>query len=328
MVQLSKSLQRTALLLAAGAGSLLLATSLPAADPNDTTIKADGGKLRVEIGGQLFTEYNYQDVPRPFFYPVLGPGQAPMTRNWPMKQAENEDHDHPHQKSLWFTHGSVNGIDFWADGPDKGRIVHEKFIKILSGVPQGIVHTQDKWMAPDGKIVCTDDRIMRFSSQTDCRILDFEITVHASHGAVTFGDTKEGSLGMRLAATLRLRGKVGQGHIVNSAGQRDNDTWGKRADWCDYYGPVNGQTVGVAIFDHPGNPRHPTWWHVRDYGLFAANPFGEHDFEGKPAGTGNLTIPAGHDLTFRYRLLFHKGDEQQSKVAERYLEYVAPAGAK
>ena len=104
---------------------------------------------------------------------------------------------------------------------------------------------------------------------------------------------------------------------------RDGQTWGKRADWCDYYGPVEGKTVGIAIFDHPQNPRHPTWWHVRDYGLFAANPFGQHDFESLPDKTaGNLDVPAGKSVTFRYRFYLHEGDEQQAKVAERYKEYV------
>ena len=102
--------------------------------------------------------------------------------------------------------------------------------------------------------------------------MDFEITLKASNGELTFGDTKEGTMAVRLAETMRLKGKAGQGHIVNSAGVRDGQTWGKRAEWCDYYGPVEGRTVGIAIFDHPKNPRHPTWWHVRDYGLFAANP--------------------------------------------------------
>ena len=100
-------------------------------------------------------------------------------------------------------------------------------------------------------------------------------------------------------------------------------TWGKQAEWCDYHGPVEGKVVGIAGFDHPANPRHPTWWHVRDYGLFAANPFGVHDFEKKPAGTGNLTIPAGKSVTFKYRFYLHEGDEKQANVAARYKDYSA-----
>ena len=80
--------------------------------------------------------------------------------------------------------------------------------------------------------------------------------------------------------------------------------------------------MGLAIMDHPGNPRHPTWWHVRDYGLFAANPFGVHDFEKKPAGTGELVVPKGETLTFRYRFYLHRGDEKEGRVADRYREYI------
>ena len=110
---------------------------------------------------------------------------------------------------------------------------------------------------------------------------------------------------------------------MQSTGVRDADTWGKRAAWTDYSGLVNGKIVGVAIFDHPDNPRHPTWWHVRDYGLFAANPFGVHDFEKKPEGTGNLTIPAGESVTFRYRIYMHEGDEKQGDVAIQYKAYIS-----
>ena len=117
-------------------------------------------------------------------------------------------------------------------------------------------------------------------------------------------------------------GGIAKGHIVNSEGLKAQaGAWGKRAEWCDCYGPVNGKIVGVAIFDHPSNPRHPTWWHVRGYGLFAANPFGQHDFENKPAGTGDLVIPDGQSVTFRWRFYFHKGDVTEGNVAEGYREY-------
>ncbi len=85
---------------------------------------------------------------------------------------------------------------------------------------------------------------------------------------------------------------------------------------------MEGKTLGAAIFDHPTNPRFPTWWHVRDYGLFAANPFGRHDFESLPdKAAGNLVVPAGQSVTFRYRFYLHEGDEKQGKVAERYAEF-------
>ncbi len=282
-------------------------------------------KLRVTVNGKLFTEYNYQDVPRPFFYPVIGPTGVPVNRHWPMKDInKDEAQDHVHHKSLWFTHGEVNGQDFWGEGSSRsGNIVHDKFLKVSSGRRMGEIVDTNKWVAKDGKVVCTDMRTHRFYNQPDGQSMDIEVTIHASEGKVVLGDTKEGSMAIRLAPTMRLKGKVGKGHIVNSEGDTDGKTWGKRAAWCDYYGPVDGQVVGVAIFDHPSNPKHPTWWHVRDYGLFAANPFGVHYFEKKPAGTGDITIPAGESLTFKYRFYFHKGDEKQGKVAQQYRRYAA-----
>jgi len=282
--------------------------------------------LRVDINGKLFTEYCFKDVPRPYFYPVIGPTGEPIIRHWPMKEGKDEAQDHVHHRSLWFTHGEINGHDFWGEGGKSGKIVHDKFLKVTYGRDMGVIQANNKYVARDGQVICTDTRTHRFYppvAEPDGQIMDFEITIHASQGKVVMGDTKEGSMAIRLAPTMRLKGKVGKGHILNSEGQRDGQTWGKRAAWCDYYGPVEDQIVGVAIFDHPQNPKHPTWWHVRDYGLFAANPFGVHDFEKKPEGTGDITIPAGENLTFKYRFYFHKGDTNQAKVAEHYREYAA-----
>src|SRR5436190_13892878 len=278
-------------------------------------------KLRVEINGQLFTEYNFKDVPRPFFYPVMGPGEAAMTRNWPIKDVPNEEHDHTHHRGLWLAHSSVNGVDCWTENMD-GRIVHTGFDQIKSG-KVGVIKSRNNWVSTNGTVLCTDERIVRiYDRPGNERLFDFEVTIHASHGDVTFGDNKDGLMAIRLAETMRLTpNKFNQGkptgHIVNSEGVRDGETWGKHANWVDYSGPVNDKIVGVAIFDSPKNPRHPTTWHVRDYGLFAANPFGKHFFENLPdTHAGDLLIPSGKSVTFRYRFYIHEGDEKQAKVAE------------
>lgn len=290
-------------------------------------------RVKVEINGKLFTEYVFQNTPRPYCYPLLGPGGLEMVRHAPMKKVPGEDQDHPHHRSLWFTHGDVNGIDFWSEAKSFGKIVHAGFDEVKSGRDFGVIKARNNWVSPEGKTVCTDERTVRVYNRPDNeRLMDFEITIHASSGDVTFGDTKEGSMAVRIAETMRLKpnkenaGKP-TGHIVNASGVRDGATWGKRSTWVDYHGPVGGKTVGIAMFDHPANPRHPTWWHVRDYGLFAANPFGKHDFENlkDDKTAGNLVISAGKSVTFRYRLYFHEGDEKQAKVAERYVEYLKSA---
>jgi len=117
----------------------------------------------------------------------------------------------------------------------------------------------------------------------------------------------------------------GKGTIINDSGQTNDDTWGKKSTWVDYHAPKDGKVYGIAMFDHPSNPRHPTWWHVRSYALFAANPFGKHDFENlkNEPKAGDMTIPAGGSVTFRWRFYFHLGDEKAAKVAELFKEYAA-----
>jgi hypothetical protein len=199
-------------------------------------------------------------------------------------------------------------------------------VGLKSGRESGEMRTTCKWIAPDGTVTCTDERVLRvYNRPNNERLFDFEITLKAPDKDVVLGDTKEGSMGVRIAETMRLshgKNKPGKGRIVQSTGVKDG-TWGKQAAWCDYYGPVKDKIVGIAIFDHPKNPRHPSHWHVRDYGLFAVNPFGIHDFEKKPKGTGNLTVPAGQSVTFKYRFYIHEGDTEQAKVAERYKEYTS-----
>jgi len=311
--------------LATAATALWTGCQTPAKPRQGVQITPLADRLRVEINGQLFTEYFFKDVPRPYCYPLIGPGGAAMTRHWPMQDTPDEEHDHPHHRSLWFAHGAVNGHDFWSEQKGFGRIVHDGFLEVKSGRAFGVIKSRNKWVAADGKLVCTDERTLRIFNPGAApeRVFDFDITLHPANGDLTFGDTKEGTMAVRLAETMRLKGKVGHGHIVNSAGLRDGQTWGKRADWCDYYGPVAGKTVGIAIFDHPQNPRHPTWWHVRDYGLFAANPFGRHDFDALAnKSAGALVVPAGRSITFRYRFYLHEGDERQAKVAAKYDEYL------
>ena len=312
--------------LLAGVLAVFSAEKKPAASATGVQITKLDDRLRVEIGGKLFTEYYFKDGPRPYCYPIIGPGDLPMTRNWPMKDLPGEDHDHPHHRSLWFAHGDMNGQDFWSESAKAGKTVHEKFLQVRSGKKFGTIRSQNKWVAKDGKEIATDERTLRFSGNADLKIVDYEITLRASNGDLKMGDTKEGTMAVRLAETMRLsqpKGKKGEGRIVNSEGVRDGATWGKRAKWVDYYGPVNNEIVGVAMFDHPKNPQYPTWWHVRDYGLFAANPYGVHDFEKKPAGVGDYTIPAGKSATYRYRIVFHRGDEKQADIANLFKKYAA-----
>jgi hypothetical protein len=307
-------------------GFLLAAGPLTAAAGQGIQITEHTDRLRVELDGELFTEYHFDGGSRPYLYPILAPGGARMTRQWPIEPGQNEEEDHVHHRAWWYAHGDINGVDFWSESAKAGRTLHDKFLEITSGPDTGVIRSTDKLVDAAGKIIATDERRFEFHRHPKVRMLDFAVTISASEGDLVFGDTKEGTMAIRLAETMRLKPNAHlsdqpHGHIVNSEGDRDGDTWGKRARWVDYYGPVGGKIHGVAIFDHPKNPRYPTWWHVRDYGLFAANPFGIHDFEKKEPGAGNLRVQRGQSITFRYRFIFHRGNEKDADIARLYEEY-------
>jgi hypothetical protein len=299
-------------------------------------------RVRVELGGSLFTEYIFKGAPRPYLYPVLAADGTELMRHFPMKGkggVPGEVEDHPHHRSLWFTHGNVNGLDFWAEsgGAKQGRIVSEAVESSTQG-GTAVIRARNKWVGPDDTVHMTDETTMRARANADGRFLDYEVTLKAPAGKpVVLGDTKEGSMAIRVplwmtpphtysdSAKKRVKHE-GLGTIINDSGETNDATWGKKSKWVDYHAPKDGKIYGIAMFDHPQNPRHPTWWHVRAYALFAANPFGQHDFEPAQKSNpkaGDLTIPAGGSVTFRWRFYFHTGDEKTAKVAERWADYAA-----
>ncbi|MFP6738514.1 MAG: PmoA family protein, partial [Planctomycetota bacterium] len=234
------------------------------------------GSSRIDIDGKAFSSYVYggKQLYKPYFYPLRNPAGGNLTRHYPLKSGvKGERADHPHHRSLWFTHGEVNGVDFWAEGDQTGRIVHRGFKARESGAVYGRLVSTNSWETVKGEKILEERRDVRIIPLESGQVLmDFDITLVASEGDVYFGSTKEGSFGIRVAGTMK---QTSGGSIKNSRGASGAaECWGKPAEWIDYYGPVDGREVGVTIMDHPASFRHPTHWHIRDYGLFAANPFG------------------------------------------------------
>ena len=155
---------------------------------------------------------------------------------------------------------------------------------------------------------------MIFYSDPKLRIIDFIINLTAQVD-VTFGDTKEGAFAIRLADAFTEK-KGGQ--MVDADGRKQMaQVWGKRSNWVDYSAEVEGEKLGVAIFDHPQNPHHPTYWHARDYGLFALNPFGQQAFDPK-ADESHMKLAKGQKITFRWRVIIHPGDAESAHLADLY----------
>ncbi|MEX0612693.1 MAG: PmoA family protein [Pirellulales bacterium] len=300
----------------------------------------------VKMDGELFTEYLTKAGQAPAMWPVIGPTGKPMTRSYPAGPTQKgETRDHPHHQSVWFTHDQVNGVDFWKanvnaaagdsdPGPKQGpHIAHRVFTEVESNGQTARIVTRNDWMNGEQRI-CEDERTTVCGvRENGDRWIDFTITIHATDGDVTFGDTKEGTFAVRVADTMRVEAKRG-GRIINSAGQVDDDAWGLPARWVDYTGPVDAvagvsdpshkAVVGIAMMSHPTSFRPVPRWHVRGYGLFAANPFGQRDFpQPDAAEQGAVTIKGGDSLTLRYRLLLHRGTTESADIDAAFAEFAA-----
>lgn len=290
-------------------------------------------KITVAIDGKPFTEF-HMGSPKPYLAPLRAASGTMVTRGYPMQaDIPGENHDHRHHRGLWFTHGAVNDWDFWANeetqkgvGKGRGTIVLKKLERAAGGKRSGAIDAVFEWSG-GGQPLVTERRRMTFHADPKLRIIDFDITLTAAN-RITFGDTKEGTFAIRLAPELeenqprKIPEPKRTGRMVASTGKEtEKEVWGSRAAWVDYFGAIKGEPLGIAIMDHPSNPRHPTYWHSRGYGLFAANPFGVADFERDKTKNGDISLEKGERLRFRYRVVIHPGDAQSAGVAALYKAY-------
>jgi hypothetical protein len=283
-------------------------------------------RFDLAIDGARFTSYWFESGGvRPYFYPLNGPTGVGMTRNYPMREVAGESTDHPHHRSLYVAFGDVNGVDVWAEPPhpNTGRIVHQSWNRVEGGPVVASLRESLRWVDGQGQPLLDEQRQIHAYATRAIRVLDLDLTLTPSSVAVLFGDTKEGGpLAVRVATPLEgARG----GTIENAnGGRREAETWGKRSPWVDYSGRIGEETVGIALMDHPTGFRHPTWWHVRDYGLFAANPFGLSAFTNDPNQRGDYRLEPGHSIAFHYRVVLHQGNASSGQIDAHYGDYANP----
>ena len=343
---------------------LLFGVSVSVASAQDTTVKIvkkNDTTLELRHGADLVASYQHggtvklekadgtKPLAKPFFYPLIAPNGMPVTRDWPMVRGKaGETTDHFHQKSVWFCHGDVvpegielktkssdkhvKGVDFWAEGAGHGRIVCTRISE-----PQQLatnhakIGTINEWRTPDDVTILVENRTIHFTTLPQGRLIVLDIELLCPIASVTFDDTKEGAMGVRVPDEFTLTRKGSEGVITSSDGKtvkapaRDNlPMWGHAADWNDYVGTVEGKTAGLAVFDDAKN-KYRSAWHTRAYGLMAANPFARNasGFPGMKDQTELVKLKKGESVKLRYGIYAHTGTTVEGKVAEAYKVFSA-----
>ena len=308
-------------------------------------------RVDVAVDGQPFTSYIYPvSLQKPVLNPIRSASGLVVTRGYPLDPQPGERADHPHHVGHWFNYGDVNGYDFWghssatpaANKPRMGTIVHKEIVRSSSG-DTGRLTVRTDWVIPDGSTLLREDTEFAFTGSAGRRIIDRVTRWTAAAAAVTFKDTKEGAFGIRVARALdhpakgpevlvaRSGGKevekrvddsgVATGRYVGSDGKTGEEVWGTRGPWMGLTGTIDGKPVTLAILDHSSNHGHPTYWHARGYGLFAANPLGRQGYDPKQE-PAILTLQPGKSVTFHHRILVvdeHLSREQLAQVYDKYV---------
>ncbi len=274
-------------------------------------VDTDNCTVTLTIDGNHFADYVYDTAfPKPHLGPITDNEGNSFTR------CDEMHKEHPHQRSIIIAIGDVNGIDCWNEQKDCGYVRNEKIYDVVSTPAYAAFSAQNRWTDHDGHPAMTENTRFTIYNQSDaCRMIDLCITFTANYGDVVFGPTKEaGPLGIRLRDELRA--DIGKGVLCNSrGGVGETECWGKDAEWCDYRGTLDGiGEMGVTVYDNPSNERYPTAWHIRAYGLFAANNF---HFK------GGYTLKSGDSITYRYRVMFRRSEMTAEELACRYESYMS-----
>jgi len=315
--------------------AVVMSASIGASNHVQLTVDESGKRVDVAIDGKPFTAYIWPDaVKKPVLYPIRDAHGTLVTRGWPMDPRPGERVDHPHHVGLWLNYENVNGIDFWnnsdaikaSDAPKMGTIVHRRIVSSTSG-ERGELVTEADWMLHDGTTLLHERTEYGFAGDAASRTIDRTTTLTALDRRVSFEDAKDGMLGMRVARQLELPATKAEvftdisgrktevpkldntgitGNYLTSEGKQGNDAWGTRGRWCVLTGKIGSDTISIAILDNPANPGYPTYWHARDYGLFAANPLGQKVFSNGKETLGFALEPK-QSVTFRYRILIVDG---------------------
>ncbi len=277
---------------------------LAAGPPCLQTVPQPYHQVSFQRDGAEIARYHFgPELNRPFVFPVIGPSGRCLTRMGHPHDPEG----HSHHYSVWISHTDVNGSSFWADRTG-ARIVHQRIEELADDA----VLTLNAWIDKEGKTLLRERRrtcVELLPGNEWLLILDLQL--EAQEKEVTFGKTPFGLIGVRMAKSIGV--KDGGGTIRNSeGGLNEPEVLWKQARWVDYSGPITATaTEGITLMDHPSNPNHPTFFHVRNDGWMGAS---------LTYDTPRTLVP-GKPLQLRYGLYIHAGAPTTEQLQQRWLEF-------
>ena len=289
---------------------LLIADSRTALAADPPVIKLERGENQMVItaGSEKIATYVFRDekIPRPYFAHLFAPGNVQVSRNHPPvpgKDAVDHDLFHP---GLWLAFGDLSGHDSWRL---KAKVQHDGFAEEPKSEPgRGTFSVRNRHLSTAGDAtVCLETCRYTILARPAGWLILCDSTFSSDSGALVFGDQEEMGLGIRVATPLAVKSG---GRLTNSEGKtNEKEVWGRQADWCDYSGVIDGRRVGMTLLPDPANFGR-SWFHARDYGFIAANPFGRNAFT--KGDVSRLLVRRGKSLRLRFGVLLHASPNEKN----------------
>ena len=272
-------------------------------------------RIDVAHDGQAIATYYFAhpQTRRPFFAHVKTLDGIQVTRNFPpIEGVDPTDHASMHP-GISYGYAVLNGDNFWHN--DRGVVTHERFTatpRATGDVAEFSV--KNRYTGTDKSIICVEEANYRFTINEDGYLIAMS-NQFSSDQEFYFGVREEMGLAIRVASPIRVR-DAGGSILSASGGKNEEGTWGRVDRWWDYFGSIDGRSVGLQVMS--GNAQD-VWSHSRDYGVLVANPFPLDNAENKGKRT---PVRAGDTFSLKFAVQVHshaqRVDFDPKKAFERY----------
>ena len=281
-----------------------------------------GNSLALTKAGRTIWQLNYDKrYDKPYLHPVALADGTILT--------ELRPEDHPWHRGLWWSWKFINGVNYWEDDPNtflapgRNEIMdvsvkpHEddiaEVIITISYHPQGKseVMTEKRTLrmsAPDARGIYYIDWKSEFTAKDKDLLLDRTPILGEPCGVIWGGYA---GLSVRLAKdTNNWQAADSEGHTFSKEFNNAKARW---LDYTIHTWPAATE-AGVAILDHPSNPRHPTPWYV-----ILGDPMRYFS----PAFIYNqpYMLASGKLLKLRYRILVHPGPTDRKWLEKEWANF-------
>jgi hypothetical protein len=219
--------------------------------------------------------------------------------------------DHTWHRALWWSWKAINGVNYWEKNQQGTDPVDVEITHRDDGSAQ--LQMTIAYHLPDQPPMAMENRLITVSAPD--AVGTYSIAWQATFtppGAddVVFNKNSYGGMAIRMAAECcgDAAAERPPWTFLDSEGRANCNN--QKARWVAYSGTTpSGQSAAVAMFDHPDNPRHPSWWQSRSH-----YPYLNPSFTCKE----DFRLRAGESLTLKYCILVHHGSADRERLEQEW----------